>query len=268
VLVHDMQKYFLRPYSPDCPALIDAVRHTADILRAARTAGVPVYYTAQTGQQTDVVRGLQGDFWGPGMRPVPEHTAIVENLVPAPQDTVLVKHRYSAFSHSDLAERLAAQGRDQLVVTGVYAHIGVTATATDAFMREVCPFVVADAVADFGAQEHARALAQVASCCGAVVLADEVVASLAAATSPGGEVPEGWSVVVREALAAVLTPEQVARASGDPEGDLFEVGLNSLQAFEVLDTLADAGVDVDFAEFTARPTVAFLVDQGRFALAQ
>lgn len=175
VLVHDLQRYFLRPYAPHCQALTGALRSTARILEKARDAGVPVYYTAQTGQSGDVVRGLQGDLWGPGMQPVPEHTEIVPEVAPHPEDTVLVKHRYSAFAHSDLTERLAAQGRDQLVITGVYAHIGIMATAFDAFMREIHPFVVADAVADFTPEDHRRALEQVASCAGVVTSADAVL---------------------------------------------------------------------------------------------
>lgn len=180
VLVHDLQHYFLRPYAPGCEALRDTLSGTARILSEARAQDVPVFYTAQTGRSTGVVRGLQGDLWGPGMQPIPEHTAIVPEVAPAPGDTVLVKHRYSAFAHSDLADRLAADGRDQLVITGVYAHIGVTATAFDAFQREVHPFVVADAVADFGPEHHRRALDQVASCAGVVTSTDAVVRALSA----------------------------------------------------------------------------------------
>ncbi|MFI9121224.1 isochorismatase family protein [Streptomyces bikiniensis] len=41
---------------------------------------------------------------------------------------------------------------------GVYAHLGVLPTAADAFMNDVQPFVVADAVADHSAEEHGMAL--------------------------------------------------------------------------------------------------------------
>ncbi|UDY24266.1 isochorismatase family protein [Nocardioides sp. Kera G14] len=182
VLVHDLQRYFLRPYAPDCGALRDALDHTAAIVAAARAAGSPVFYTAQTGRQGEVgqpVRGLQGDLWGGGMSPIPEHTEIVPEVAPAAGDTVLVKHRYSAFAHSDLEVCLAARGRDQLVITGVYAHIGVLATALDAFQREIHPFVVGDGVADFSADAHDRALAQVASCTGVVASAEAVLDAFA-----------------------------------------------------------------------------------------
>ncbi len=40
----------------------------------------------------------------------------------------------------------------------MYAHLSVLLTAADAFMNDIQPFVVADAVADFSAEEHAMAL--------------------------------------------------------------------------------------------------------------
>lgn len=271
VLVHDLQAYFLRPYAGGCPALETALESTARILAAAREAGVPVFYTAQDGDHAD--RGLQADLWGPGMSAEPDHTDIVGPVAPAEGDTVLVKRRYSAFAKSDLADRLAAAGRDQLVLTGVYAHIGITATALDGFQREVQPFVVADGVADFGADQHARALDEIAACSGVVTLADDVVAALSARASAVPAMPadpvdpvrgegSGWDAEVRASLVRLLPPEVVERAFAEPQADLFELGLNSLQAFDMLDDLAEAGADIDFGEFTRRATVAFLREQG------
>ncbi len=259
VLVHDLQRYFTRPYAPDCAALHQAVRRTAQVLRAARAAGVPVFYTAQQGDQDQVARGLQRDLWGPGMQAVPEHTDILDAVRPEPGERVLTKHRYSAFARSALAEELAAGGRDQLVITGVYAHIGITATAMEAFQREIHPFVVADAVADFGPDEHALALRQIASCCGVVLTADDVTRALEAALTPAAS--GGIDEVVRAELTVHLGGDIADLAFADPVTDLFSLGLDSLRAFEVLDVLAEQGVDVDFGEFTRRPTVAFLREQ-------
>lgn len=272
VLVHDLQRYFLRPYAPGCSALTEALAATARLLDAARAAGVPVIYTAQDGDHSD--RGLQGDLWGPGMSTRTEHVEITPEVAPRAGDTILTKRRYSAFAKSDLDRVLAEHGRDQLVITGVYAHIGITATAFDAFQREVHPWVVADAVADFGRDQHVRALEQVAACCGAVTLTDAVVACFSpvapsAATTgaitgatTGGTTGDGWDAEVRGALGAVLDPEIVEVAFAEPSADLFELGLNSLQAFELLDVLAEAGADIDFGVFTRDASVDFLRAQG------
>lgn len=250
VLVHDLQHYFLRPYAPDCAALSAALTGTAQILAAARAAGVPVFYTAQDGDHSD--RGLQGDLWGPGMSTRAEDTAIVPEVEPAPGDHVVTKRRYSAFAKTDLAERLAADDRDQLVITGVYAHIGITATAYDAFQREVHPFVPADAIAAFTPDQHARTLDIVADSCGVVTMADAVVQRLG---NP-----------VHAALVSVLQPEAFATALRDPETDLFAIGLSSLTAFAMLDDLAEVGIDIDFGELVRRPTVSFLLEQAQAPL--
>ena len=57
---------------------------------------------------------------------------MIAALAPDEDDTVLVKWRYSAFHRSPLEEMLKETGRDQLIITGVYAHIGCMTTATDA----------------------------------------------------------------------------------------------------------------------------------------
>ncbi|PWR17827.1 isochorismatase family protein [Zavarzinia compransoris] len=177
LLVHDMQNYFLRIYDPGAAPLAPLVRHVALLVRAARQAGVPVFYTAQDGDQYRPDRGLQADLWGPGMTAAPEHRDIAAGLEPAAGDIVLTKHRYSAFHRSNLEHLLRARGRDQLVICGVYAHIGCLATATDAFMRDVEAFVVADAMADFSREQHEMTLAYIADCVG-VPLATQTVADV------------------------------------------------------------------------------------------
>ena len=100
---------------------------------------------------------------------------MIAALAPDEDDTVLVKWRYSAFHRSPLEEMLKETGRDQLIITGVYAHIGCMTTATDAFMRDIKPFFVADALADFSREEHLMALKYVAGRSGRVVMTEELL---------------------------------------------------------------------------------------------
>lgn len=179
LLVHDMQQYFVRRFAPDAPPIAPAIANIRRLADACRAAGMPVVYTAQKGAQEPHDRGLQRVLWGPGMRAVQEDEAIVPPLAPAPDDLVLVKHRYSAFQRSNLAPLLRARGRDQLLITGVYAHIGCMATAVDAFQHDVEPFLVADALADFSRESHDLALRWVADCCGGVVSTADALALIA-----------------------------------------------------------------------------------------
>lgn len=175
LLVHDMQAYFVDAFTPDASPISSVIDSIARISGAARTRGIPVFHTAQHGDQERRDRGLQADLWGPGMRHVPAQQAIIGPLSPEAGDFVLTKHRYSAFQRSNLETLMRARGRDQIVICGVYAHIGCMLTAAEAFQRDIQPFFVADAVGDFSRDWHDAALAQVADCSGVVLSTRQVL---------------------------------------------------------------------------------------------
>ncbi len=165
LLVHDMQNYFLSPFT-DPSALLANVSALKDRFSAV---GAPVYYTAQPGGMSTEDRGLLMDFWGPGMTADPAHRAIVPYLEPSPGDVVLTKWRPSAFCRTDLLRLLREQGRDQLVICGVYAHVGILMTAHESFSNDIQTFVVADAIADFTPDFHRLALDYAASRCAVTI---------------------------------------------------------------------------------------------------
>lgn len=175
LLIHDMQNYFLRVFTPDAAPIVPAIANIAALAEVARKAGVPVFYTAQEGEQDRRDRGLQADLWGPGMSWAPEHQPIVAALTPQKGDFVLAKHRYSAFQRSNLETLMRARGRDQLIIAGVYAHIGCMLTAADAFMRDIEPFMAADALADFSRAKHDLALSYVADVCGVPLTTAQII---------------------------------------------------------------------------------------------
>lgn len=178
LLVHDMQSYFVDAFEADVPPIAPATRNISRLAARCRAKGVPVFYTAQDGDQDRRDRGLQADLWGPGMTCAPEHQAIIPALAPEPGDIVLTKHRYSAFQRSNLERLMRARGRDQLIVTGIYAHIGCMVTAVEAFQRDMETFFAADALADFSRDKHDLALEWVAGRCGVPVTTDDLVAAL------------------------------------------------------------------------------------------
>ncbi|MFT4152054.1 MAG: isochorismatase family protein [Paracoccaceae bacterium] len=175
LLVHDMQRYFCAPYPAGESPIAPVIDHIARLLAAARAAGLPVFYTAQEVRQDRRDRGLQADLWGPGMQEAGTQQPILDALAPAPGDHVLVKHRYSAFQRSNLEQLMRVRGRDQLIVCGVYAHIGCMLTAAEAFMRDIEPFFVADALADFSREKHDMSIAWVAAACGVPMTTAQVL---------------------------------------------------------------------------------------------
>ncbi|WP_441251429.1 isochorismatase family protein [Kitasatospora sp. McL0602] len=178
LLIHDMQKYFLQPFAEGESPVTDLVRNVTELRVRAAELGVPVAYTAQPGGMTEAERGLLKDFWGPGMTVSPEHKQVVSPIQPAAGDLVLTKWRYSAFHRTELLDFMRAQGRDQLIVCGVYAHVGVLMTTCDAFTYDIQPFLVGDAVADFSLEYHRSALKYAAERCAMTVTTKTVLTEL------------------------------------------------------------------------------------------
>ncbi|WP_405386689.1 isochorismatase family protein [Streptomyces sp. NBC_01102] len=175
LLVHDLQNHFLDAFPAGEQPLTGMLENTARLVEEYRRLGVPVVYSVQRGGQTAEQRGLQLDFWGPGAADDPVALALPEAVAPAAGDTVLTKWKYSAFVRTGLEDLVRDAGRDQLVITGVYAHIGVLMSACDAWMRDIQAFVVADAVADFSREDHDMALRWAAGRCAVVTTTDALL---------------------------------------------------------------------------------------------
>lgn len=177
LLIHDMQDYFINFYGEDSPLIQEVINNIAQMKAWCVVNHIPVFYTAQPVKQNDEDRALLNDMWGPGLTAYPEQAEIVQKLAPTQHDVVLTKWRYSAFYHSNLQNQLKEMGKDQLIICGVYAHIGVLQTAAEAFMNGIQPFVVGDSVADFSLQDHLFALQYVHRNLGVVEDAQSVIAS-------------------------------------------------------------------------------------------
>ena len=196
LLVHDMQRYFVRAFElerdgqplPDAQINI-AIANIRRLLDAAHAANIPVYYTAQPPRQNPADRRLLTDFWGDGLQD-DENARILDELAPTEADTVLTKWRYSAFVRSPLEEQLKDLGRDQLIIGGIYAHIGCLTTALEAFMRDIQPFMVADALADFTEKEHHMACEYASGRCARVLNTAEVLEHINAGALVTADEPE------------------------------------------------------------------------------
>jgi len=181
LLIHDMQNFFVKFFpegeSPRTHLLDNVVR----LRERCAGLGIPVYYTAQPGRMTEEQRGLLKDVWGQGMTSGPDDVAIVAELSPGENDRVLTKWRYSAFHRSPLLDELTEHGRDQLIICGVYAHVGCLATAADAYANNIQPFLVSDAIADFTLDYHRLAIDYASRLCAATPDTESLLADLSPA---------------------------------------------------------------------------------------
>lgn len=245
LLIHDMQQYFLNFWGEDSPLVNQVVENIANLRRYCKEQGIPVFYTAQPNSQSDEDRALLNDMWGPGLNKHPEQQAVVAALAPDEDDQVLVKWRYSAFHRSPLQEILQETGRDQLIICGVYAHIGCLTTAIDGFMRNIQPFMVADGLADFSRDEHLMALRYTAGRCGRVVMTQDL-------TGTGAILGYASKDELRNEILPLLDEDS---EDLDDNDNLIDYGLDSVRIMALATRWRKIRENIDFVALAKTPTI-------------
>ncbi|GAA3266429.1 isochorismatase family protein [Dactylosporangium vinaceum] len=175
LLIHDMQHYFVDRFDRTTSPGRALFENVTALREACLRQQIPIVYSAQPGRMTRADRGLLQDFWGEGMTDDPGSRGLV---FPSDGAQVVTKWRYSAFFRTPLATRLRSLNRSQLLICGVFAHLGCLLSAADAYAHDIEPFLIADAVADFTAADHAMALHYAAKACAATPTTADVLAHL------------------------------------------------------------------------------------------
>ena len=93
---------------------------------------------------------------------------------PGPREIEVIKHRYSAFRGTGLAETLRAHGIDTVVVAGLTLSTCVGSTARDAFLDDFFVVIAADAVHDPDPARQASELAFLDRMFGVVLTSDAI----------------------------------------------------------------------------------------------
>jgi bifunctional isochorismate lyase / aryl carrier protein len=259
LLIHDMQQYFLNAFTVTESPVVELLANIQKLKAYCAEQGIPVIYSAQPGKQSPEQRGLLQDFWGPGLTKCPDQQKIVDELAPGGQDLVLTKWRYSAFQQTNLLEMLRQRGRDQLIVCGIYAHIGCLMTACEAFMKDVQPFFVADAVADFSREKHMMALTYAAERCAVTITTQRLIDQLSGvqAEAPAARESDTQPITQEAIRAQVADLLQELPANLGKNDDLINVwGLDSVRIMSLVERWRRSGAEVTFVELAEQPTLA------------
>jgi ureidoacrylate peracid hydrolase len=150
----------------DLTAAIHAVRASIPVLEGARAAGVTVVFVKadydeayQSGPMREILERRQS----PKLCVAGTPGADFYLVAPRPGEYVVTKHRYSAFTGTNLDQILQANGVQCLVVVGVTTVICVETTVRDAFLHDYYAVVLSDCVAARSKTAHEASLGAMAS---------------------------------------------------------------------------------------------------------
>lgn len=242
LLIHDMQDYFVDFWGHESDFIRLLVARIKHLRSLCKSQGIPIFYTAQPIDQKREDRGLLNDMWGPGITTHSGRQQIVTQLAPEEGDFELCKWRYSAFQRSPLQAMLKEQGRDQLLICGVYAHIGCLTTATDAFMNDIQPFMIADALADFSLEKHLIALSIAAGCSSQIMTVAAVAERLVESD-------------IQKMVSNILEEDESEEWPDDAE-NLVDYGLDSVKIMAFAGRWQRVYPQVDFTKLAQEPTIA------------
>jgi bifunctional isochorismate lyase / aryl carrier protein len=250
LLIHDMQQYFLDAYLPGRPPVSELIENIGMLKRESEKLGIPVVYTMQPGGQNPADRALLSDFWGPGLSDTPDETRIADNLAPSEKDTIFVKWRYSAFKKTKLQDFLQSNGRDQVILCGIYAHIGCLLTACDAFMQDLKVFFVGDAMADFSPEHHKMAMDYVANRCGVTISTELLLHDLKSRDTN----EQGLSLeLVRKQISEILGESLTDQ---DDDENLMDRGFDSIRMMNLVEQWRVIEPDINFVRLAKDPTIS------------
>lgn len=246
LLVHDMQDYFINFFDKAEAPIPQLLQNIKQLKSTVEVAGIPVVYTAQPANQDPEERALLTDFWGTGLT---TGTDIITEVAPQESDIMYTKWRYSAFKKTPLLEWMKETGRDQLIIVGVYAHIGILSTALDAFMLDIKPFVVGDAVADFSLDEHHQALTFIAGRTGCIKSVQNALDEII--QSSENKPPMSLETMQRD-VAEIL---DLDIDDIDIDENLMLLGLDSIRAMSLFESWRKQGLNIAFTEVIKKVTL-------------
>ena len=172
LVVVDVQHDFCSPSGEmarrgrDVSSVPAAVEKINRLVTAARVAGVPVVFVRTTHSPSDHAPSWRyrcGTEDPPTICAENSQGADFYGVAPAAGETVVTKHRYSAFGDPSFQKTIEASGRPSLVFTGVATNVCVETSLRDAVCADFFTTLVEDACAAYSPAAHEASVANVAT---------------------------------------------------------------------------------------------------------
>jgi nicotinamidase-related amidase len=154
LLVIDLQKGLMS--FPTAHPIGDVVKLARQLLDAFRRHHLPVVLV-------NVAGGAPGRTESPprvGQFP-PDFADLIPELNRQPEDHLVTKRTWGAFTNTDLDEHLKKLGVTQVVVLGVATSIGVESTARHAYENGFNVTLAVDAMTDLNADSHTNSVTRI-----------------------------------------------------------------------------------------------------------
>ena len=169
ILVVDMLNDFVTG-ALGCDRAREIVPASAQLLEAARKAGVPVIYCNDC-HIKDIDRELK--LWGDHAIKGTPGADVIPELAPTDKDYVVPKRRYSGFFQTDLDILLKELDVHTVVITGLHTHMCCRHTSADAYCLGYDVVVAKEATNSFTEEDYQGGLAYLKTCYGADAYTNE-----------------------------------------------------------------------------------------------
>ena len=154
LVVIDLQKGIVA--LPTAHPVNEVVKHAGELLDAFRSHGLPVVLVNVAGgapgraEQSRSLAGLPADW-----------ADLVPELNQQPEDHIVTKRTWGAFTNTGLDEHLKKLGVTQVVIVGVATSIGVESTARYAHELGFNVTLATDAMTDMNADAHTNSVTRI-----------------------------------------------------------------------------------------------------------
>lgn len=146
----------------DVSAAMAVVPTLVRLIDEARRVGLTIIYVKTIHSEwTDTPSWIYRSSQKSGLNTCREGTwgaEFYQGIAPLPSERIVVKHRYSAFIHTDLNTVLRARQIESVLVCGVATNVCVETTARDAYMYDYYVTLVDDCSAAYDAKLHLNTL--------------------------------------------------------------------------------------------------------------